>query len=134
MCNHTQKYTLTDLNGLLEILNNSVALCHLSFHLLLMSQTLVFMCVCSFCNVVLFPSSFHLLFFRLKEIDMSEYDAATYERFSTAVQRQVQSLRIILENLQVTVYLNLKTIFILCEDDIRYNRYIIIIFIFFVFL
>ncbi|KAG8000987.1 von Willebrand factor A domain-containing protein 8 [Nibea albiflora] len=37
---------------------------------------------------------------RLKEIDMSEYDAATYERFSNAVRRQVQSLRIILDNLQ----------------------------------
>lgn len=32
---------------------------------------------------------------------MSEYDAATYERFSGAVRRQVQSLRIILDNLQV---------------------------------
>lgn len=32
---------------------------------------------------------------------MSEYDAATYERFSNAVQRQVQSLRVILESLQV---------------------------------
>nr|XP_040137835.1 von Willebrand factor A domain-containing protein 8 [Ictidomys tridecemlineatus] len=38
--------------------------------------------------------------FRLKEIQMSEYDAATYERFSGAVRRQVQSLRIILDNLQ----------------------------------
>ncbi|XP_041857473.1 von Willebrand factor A domain-containing protein 8 [Melanotaenia boesemani] len=37
---------------------------------------------------------------RLKEIDMSEYDASTYERFSNAVRRQVQSLRIILDNLQ----------------------------------
>ncbi|XP_076011540.1 von Willebrand factor A domain-containing protein 8 isoform X2 [Genypterus blacodes] len=37
---------------------------------------------------------------RLKEIDMSEYDATTYERFSNAVSRQVQSLRIILDNLQ----------------------------------
>uniref|UniRef100_A0A3P8PI88 von Willebrand factor A domain-containing protein 8 n=1 Tax=Astatotilapia calliptera TaxID=8154 RepID=A0A3P8PI88_ASTCA len=37
---------------------------------------------------------------RLKEIDMSEYDAATYERFSSAVRRQVQSLRIILDSLQ----------------------------------
>ncbi|XP_031729156.1 von Willebrand factor A domain-containing protein 8 [Anarrhichthys ocellatus] len=37
---------------------------------------------------------------RLKEINMSEYDAATYERFSTAVRRQVQSLRIILDSLQ----------------------------------
>ncbi|KAL4635681.1 von Willebrand factor A domain-containing protein 8 isoform X1 [Arapaima gigas] len=37
---------------------------------------------------------------RLKEIHMSEYDAATYERFSGAVRRQVQSLRVILDNLQ----------------------------------
>lgn len=37
---------------------------------------------------------------RLKEIDMSEYDATTYERFSSAVRRQVQSLRIILDTLQ----------------------------------
>ncbi|XP_058040478.1 von Willebrand factor A domain-containing protein 8 isoform X3 [Ahaetulla prasina] len=37
---------------------------------------------------------------RLKEIEMSEYDASTYERFSGAVRRQVQSLRIILDNLQ----------------------------------
>uniref|UniRef100_A0A674IG47 von Willebrand factor A domain-containing protein 8 n=1 Tax=Terrapene triunguis TaxID=2587831 RepID=A0A674IG47_9SAUR len=37
---------------------------------------------------------------RLKEIRMSEYDASTYERFSGAVRRQVQSLRIILDNLQ----------------------------------
>lgn len=34
---------------------------------------------------------------------MSEYDAATYERFSSAVQRQVHALRIILDNLQVTI-------------------------------
>uniref|UniRef100_A0A8C8RXU2 von Willebrand factor A domain-containing protein 8 n=1 Tax=Pelusios castaneus TaxID=367368 RepID=A0A8C8RXU2_9SAUR len=37
---------------------------------------------------------------RLKEIQMSEYDASTYERFSGAVRRQVQSLRMILDNLQ----------------------------------
>ncbi|KAM5289381.1 von Willebrand factor A domain-containing protein 8 [Ctenodactylus gundi] len=37
---------------------------------------------------------------RLKEIQMSEYDAASYERFSGAVRRQVRSLRIILDNLQ----------------------------------
>ncbi|XP_069882793.1 von Willebrand factor A domain-containing protein 8 isoform X1 [Dipodomys merriami] len=37
---------------------------------------------------------------RLKEIQMSEYDAATYERFSGAVRRQVHSLRVILDNLQ----------------------------------
>ncbi|KAM6179532.1 von Willebrand factor A domain-containing protein 8 [Erethizon dorsatum] len=37
---------------------------------------------------------------RLKEIQMSEYDAATYERFSSAVRRQVSSLRVILDNLQ----------------------------------
>lgn len=34
---------------------------------------------------------------------MSEYDAATYERFSNAVRRQVQSLRIILDSLQVSL-------------------------------
>ncbi|KAK2840347.1 hypothetical protein Q5P01_014087 [Channa striata] len=37
---------------------------------------------------------------RLKEIDMSDYDAATYEGFSNAVRTQVQSLRIILDSLQ----------------------------------
>ncbi|RVE58198.1 hypothetical protein OJAV_G00206850 [Oryzias javanicus] len=37
---------------------------------------------------------------RMKEIGMSEYDASTYERFSTAVRRQVQALRIILDSLQ----------------------------------
>ncbi|KAJ1114524.1 hypothetical protein NDU88_002760 [Pleurodeles waltl] len=37
---------------------------------------------------------------RLKEIQMSEYDAATYDRFSGAVRRQVQSLRVILDSLQ----------------------------------
>ena len=43
--------------------------------------------------------------FRLKEIQMSEYDATTYERFSGAVRRQVHSLRIILNNLQVILHL-----------------------------
>uniref|UniRef100_A0A4W3H4Q1 von Willebrand factor A domain-containing protein 8 n=1 Tax=Callorhinchus milii TaxID=7868 RepID=A0A4W3H4Q1_CALMI len=37
---------------------------------------------------------------RLKEIHMSEYDAAHYETFSGAVRRQVQSLRVILDTLQ----------------------------------
>ncbi|XP_053563944.1 von Willebrand factor A domain-containing protein 8 [Bombina bombina] len=37
---------------------------------------------------------------RLKEIQMSEYDAATYEKFSGSVRRQVQSLRVILDSLQ----------------------------------
>ncbi|XP_016086400.1 von Willebrand factor A domain-containing protein 8-like [Sinocyclocheilus grahami] len=37
---------------------------------------------------------------RLKEIEMNEYDATTYKRYSGAVRRQVQSLRIILESLQ----------------------------------
>lgn len=44
---------------------------------------------------------FTLSDFRLKEIQMSEYDATTYERFSGAVRRQVRSLRVILDNLQV---------------------------------
>uniref|UniRef100_H2MDU3 von Willebrand factor A domain-containing protein 8 n=1 Tax=Oryzias latipes TaxID=8090 RepID=H2MDU3_ORYLA len=38
--------------------------------------------------------------FKEREIGMSEYDASTYERFSTAVRRQVQALRIILDSLQ----------------------------------
>ncbi|KAM9319394.1 von Willebrand factor A domain-containing protein 8 [Gastrophryne carolinensis] len=37
---------------------------------------------------------------RLKEIQMGEYDAATYERISGEVRRQVQSLRVILDSLQ----------------------------------
>ncbi|XP_068602140.1 von Willebrand factor A domain-containing protein 8 [Brachionichthys hirsutus] len=37
---------------------------------------------------------------RLKEIEMSEFDAAAYERFSAAVRRPVQALRIILDSLQ----------------------------------
>ena len=32
---------------------------------------------------------------------MSEYDADTYEKFSKSVKRQVQSLRVILDSLQV---------------------------------
>lgn len=48
------------------------------------------------------PSLCFPLSFRLKEINMSEYDADTYERFSKAVRRQVQSLRIILDSLQVS--------------------------------
>ncbi|KAG0410878.1 hypothetical protein HPB47_012009, partial [Ixodes persulcatus] len=39
---------------------------------------------------------------RLKEIDMSEHDAALYEQFSGSVQRQVQLLRVILDGLQAT--------------------------------
>ncbi|XP_043927636.1 von Willebrand factor A domain-containing protein 8 [Protopterus annectens] len=37
---------------------------------------------------------------RLKEIQMSEYDAEAYERFLAAVRYQVQSLRVILDSLQ----------------------------------
>lgn len=40
---------------------------------------------------------------------MSEYDAATYERFSGAVQRQVHALRVILDNLQVIFPLRAKS-------------------------
>lgn len=53
-------------------------------------------------SAVLFFAPFD---FRLKEIQMSEYDATTYEKFSGAVRRQVHSLRIILDNLQVTPHL-----------------------------
>ncbi|XP_067669611.1 von Willebrand factor A domain-containing protein 8-like [Haliotis asinina] len=37
---------------------------------------------------------------RLREIQMSEYDGETYDKFSNSVKRQVQSLRVILESLQ----------------------------------
>nr|XP_039272426.1 von Willebrand factor A domain-containing protein 8-like isoform X1 [Styela clava] len=37
---------------------------------------------------------------RLREINMSEYDAHMYESFSSSVRRQVKSLRIILDSLQ----------------------------------
>ena len=37
---------------------------------------------------------------RLKEINMSEYDADMYEEFSKEVRGQVQSLRVILDSLQ----------------------------------
>ncbi|KAJ6661691.1 hypothetical protein lerEdw1_013213 [Lerista edwardsae] len=37
---------------------------------------------------------------RLREIQMSEYEASIYEKFSGAVRRQVHLLRIILDNLQ----------------------------------
>ena len=42
-----------------------------------------------------------LLYSRLREIQMSEYDAENYESFSNSVRRQVQSLRVILDSLQV---------------------------------
>ena len=35
---------------------------------------------------------------------MSEYDAELYERFSQSVRRQVTSFKVILDNLQVSVY------------------------------
>ncbi|XP_070538007.1 von Willebrand factor A domain-containing protein 8-like [Ptychodera flava] len=37
---------------------------------------------------------------RLREIQMSEYDAELYEKFSSGVRRQVRSLRVILDSLQ----------------------------------
>ncbi|XP_050388458.1 von Willebrand factor A domain-containing protein 8 [Patella vulgata] len=37
---------------------------------------------------------------RLKEIEMSEFDAETYDKFSSSVRRQVQSLKVILDSLQ----------------------------------
>ena len=39
-------------------------------------------------------------FVRLREIQMSEYDAEMYESYSSRVRRQVQSLRVILDSLQ----------------------------------
>lgn len=37
---------------------------------------------------------------RLREIEMSEYDAETYENFAKTVRRQIHSLRVILDSLQ----------------------------------
>lgn len=37
---------------------------------------------------------------KLKEIGMSAYDHSIYSQFSNAISRQVQSLRVILGNLQ----------------------------------
>ena len=51
---------------------------------------------------------------RLKEIRMSEYDAELYERYSKDVARQVQSLRTILDNLQVSLYLQ-------CSLNLEYD-------------
>ena len=42
------------------------------------------------------------LLHRLREIKMSEYDGRLYEEFSSSVRAQVKSLRIILDNLQVS--------------------------------
>jgi hypothetical protein len=36
----------------------------------------------------------------LQQIEMSEYEAEVYDKFSSRVQRQVQSLRVLLESLQ----------------------------------
>ena len=41
---------------------------------------------------------------RLKEIKMSEFDAEMYERFSSGVRRQVTSLRVVLDSLQVFLF------------------------------
>ena len=39
---------------------------------------------------------------KLNEIKMSEYDAFLYEKFSNAVSKEVQSIRTLLENLEIT--------------------------------
>ena len=39
---------------------------------------------------------------RLKQIQMSEYDGDLYEQYSKSVRGQVKSLRVILDNLQVS--------------------------------
>lgn len=38
--------------------------------------------------------------FRLEQIQMSEFEAEVYEKFSSRVHRQVQSLRVLLESMQ----------------------------------
>ena len=45
---------------------------------------------------------------RLREIEMSEYDAETYESFSGHVRRQVQAMRVIIDSLQVQIRQNDK--------------------------
>ena len=43
---------------------------------------------------------------RLREIDMSEFDAVMYEKYAGNVRRQVKSLRVLLESLQVRQNIN----------------------------
>jgi hypothetical protein len=43
---------------------------------------------------------------RMKEIQMSEYDANIYEQYSGSVRRQVQALRVILDSLHVSFSLD----------------------------
>ena len=48
-------------------------------------------------------NTFYSIFtFRLRDIEMSEYDASVYEKFSGNVQGQVKSIRIMLDSLQVS--------------------------------
>lgn len=42
----------------------------------------------------------HFFVFRLEQIQMSEFEAEVYEKFSSRVHRQVQSLRVLLESMQ----------------------------------
>lgn len=51
-------------------------------------------------EMLFFYFCLHCCYFRLREIQMSEYDAEMYESFSSRVRRQVQSLRVILDSLQ----------------------------------
>ena len=40
---------------------------------------------------------------RLREIEMSEFDATLYQKMLAKVQRQIQTLRVMLETLEVCV-------------------------------
>ena len=51
-------------------------------------------------NTIAYKKKFVL---RLREIRMSEYDAHQYEEFSKEVRKQVNSLRIVLDSLQVPI-------------------------------
>ncbi len=41
--------------------------------------------------------------FRLREIEMSEHDAAMYDGIASKVRRQIQALRIVLNSMEVLV-------------------------------
>ena len=63
--------------------------------------------VSSVSEIKVYIYKYHITFcpiftLRLREIEMSEYDASVYEKFSGNVQSQVKSIRIMLDSLQVS--------------------------------
>ena len=49
-----------------------------------------------------------MIYSRLKQIQMSEYDGELYDRYAEGVRAQVKSLRVILDSLQVFIALNIQ--------------------------